>query len=58
MVRNKPNVKPRLRAAAPRLQGAAASLLRLSYSAERLPSRSALTQWLRRAAQPFAADAA
>jgi hypothetical protein len=56
MVRSKSIVKPRLRAAGPRAQGAAASLLRLSRPAERLPSRSALTHWLRRAAQPLAAE--
>ena len=55
MVRSKPSVKPRLRAAGPRRHAAAASLLRLSRAAERLPTRAALTQWLQRAAAPFMA---
>ncbi|MEW6706384.1 MAG: hypothetical protein AB1430_16175 [Pseudomonadota bacterium] len=58
MVRSKPAVKPRLRAAGPHQSAAAASLLRLSRAVERLPTRSALTQWLHRAAQPFVADPA
>jgi hypothetical protein len=56
MVRSKSAVKPRLRAAGPRPNGATASLLRLSRTAERLPTRNALTHWLRRAAQPFTAE--
>ena len=58
MVRSKSTVKPRLRAAGPRRHGATASLLRLSRAIERLPSRSALTRWLRRAAQPLLAEPA
>ncbi len=58
MVRSKSTVKPRLRAAGPCHPSAGASLLRLSRAAERLPTRSALTQWLQRAAQPFVADLA
>ena len=49
---------PRQRAAGPRSQRAAASLLRLSQTGtQRLPSGPALLGWLRRAAVPLAADA-
>lgn len=58
MVRSKPSVKPRLRAASASQPAASASMLRLSRAAERLPTRSALTQWLQRAAHPFVADPA
>jgi hypothetical protein len=56
MTRSKSAVKPRLRAAGQPRSAAAASLLRLSRAAERLPTRGELTQWLQRAAQPFVAD--
>jgi hypothetical protein len=58
MVRSKSAVKPRLRPAGQPQSAAAASLLRLSRTVERLPTRSALTQWLHRAAQPFVVDPA
>ena len=51
--------KPRLRAAAARSNhGAVSSLLRLSHAGEsqRLPSGSALADWLRRAALPLMSD--
>jgi len=49
--------KPRLRAAGLRSNGAASSLLRLSHAeSSRLPSGSALTGWLRRAALPLSSE--
>lgn len=57
MVRSRhPRIKPRLTAAGPRRHGALASMLRLSRAGERLPSRTALSAWLERAALPLAAE--